>query len=191
MNLHRAAEHTLEDFARVVIEMPDTFRTMRDAMAGQPGAQSFEQSRTTGHTTVVDELGIPMPSISDPTGEAAILRATGRDRAAFEHSEFSRRLIRIMRDVEWLYQCETRWHVRSATEKERRETASRNEPGCESCATIDVVPGVKRWEPIRCTIMVGERKVAVCRWCQDVYARKDRLPTRDELLAHHAGKRVA
>lgn len=191
MKLTHLADNTLEDFARVVTELPSTIETMQAAMAGQPGAQSFEQSRTTGHTTVTDERGNPMPAVSDPTGEAAVLRVMGKDKAAVDEAELHKRMHRIAGDVEWLYRLCMRWHVRPATERERRDTASHNEPGCESCATVDIAPGVKRWEPIRCAIEFGERKIAVCRWCQDFAARKDRLPTREELLAHHAGKRVA
>ena len=67
MNLRRTVE-TLQAHQHV---NPAVRRALDDALADGIHAQNLEGDRTTGHTTVLDDDGLSMPAVSDPTGETA------------------------------------------------------------------------------------------------------------------------
>lgn len=163
---------------------------IRDAMAGQPGAQALQSDRTTGFTTVSDEDGFPVPSVSDPTGEAAIRF----DRARHDLRQLDRLLQQAHRAVDDIRRLVHTYTPRPATECERRQVEQDNDPGCQSCSRTEVTRGVARWEPVwkanRNPGGVLTNPLDLCAWCYRWVETVGRLPTPDELALHHSGKRV-
>lgn len=165
-----------------------TLNAMRDAMAGQPGAQSYEQSRTTGHTTVLDENGNTIPAVSDPTGEAAITD----DLARADEARLDTAITNLARTAEVVADIYLRWKPPSPADAAGLRTAfakllSEGEPGCEICARVDkwVAPHVDASD---CKGNLP-RPYRLCVWCWRWVLDTGRLPTRHELEQHHAGRK--
>jgi hypothetical protein len=161
-----------------------------DALHGWPGAQAFEQDRSSGHTVTVDEDSRARPMVSDPTGEAAILH----DRAAHDLREVDKRIRRIARDVETLVAVAALYTPHSATTRQRTATARFNDPGCTSCARLPspADPKVPRYEPphTRTGVYVAGKAWLLCWWCRRWVKDTGRIPTKEELAAHHRGETV-
>jgi len=181
----RLADDLAELTARIAVHIVTVDRDgrtvvnrMREAMNGQPRAQNLEGDRTTGHTTVTDDQGWPMPSVSDPTGEAALRP----DRAYRDLVELDKQLGRAHAAVEHALRILSAHTPRPSTEAERRKVEVGNTPGCESCARTEVAKGVRRWEPIY--------RQELCSWCWQWERDTGRRPTDAELAAHHDGKRL-
>lgn len=157
-----------------------------DAQAGPPAGR-FDRSSPRGGGAG-----------SDPTGDAALRRV---DATAVHRAELGRCLLRARAAIGRARQLADRYpEARAAGVGERAELARANgryEPGCGSCARLHVAPGVARWEP-RDSRYAGPTTVAgrlaepmvLCVWCHDRTAQWGRLPTVDELEAHHEGRRV-
>lgn len=116
--------HAREDIDRFEIELPNLLRRLRDAMPGQPGAASYEARVTHDH--------------SDATFEAAATLYEGKSPAANDRAELERRIGRIAHEADALIRLARSWQSRGPTDKERRETASANVPGCELHAKVGV-----------------------------------------------------
>lgn len=127
-------DQALEDALRARHALPDALRAMRDAMTGQPGAASYDNPVVGGHTSVLDDRGVPMPAVSDRTGEAA----TDPDPARDDHRATQRDVAALAVIADRLLGRMAKYQRRTATDKERRETEKANEPGCELCARQDV-----------------------------------------------------
>lgn len=135
---------------------------------------------------------------SDPTGDAALRRV---DASGAHRAELARCVLRARGAIRRARQLAAGYpEARAAGAGERAELArvnGRGEPGCGSCARLQVAPGVPRWEP-RDSRFAGPTSVAgrlagpmvLCVWCHDRVAQWGRLPTVDELEAHHEGRRV-
>jgi len=174
---------TLDGQGRTVVNR------MREAMAGQPRAQSLEGDRTTGFTTTVDEDGFPVPAVSDPTGEAGIRI----DHAHRSLVDLDRQLRAAHMAADRIVRILDTFTPRPATSYEQRQLRMDNEPGCWSCAHVEVVRGVPRWEPVWRTGNPGgvlAEPRALCHWCWRFAVDFGRLPTKTELDSHHAGKRL-
>lgn len=108
MRLDSALAHTVDNLLKVSPQFARHLLELRDSMAGQPGAQHFEATRsfraeswcwrherplTVCHRA--DELctGESIP-VNDPTGEAAV----SNDPARAEHKELSKLILRMERD---------------------------------------------------------------------------------------------
>lgn len=74
IDLVKSAEEVLTFFAY----RPGIRRRLVDSLELGIRGQHLESDRTTGHTTVLDENGVPMPAVVDTTGEAAISRDDAR-----------------------------------------------------------------------------------------------------------------
>lgn len=178
--------------AIIASELGPKLHVIRDSLAGHPVAASYEQDRVVGHTTVVDERGVPMPSTVDPTGEAAI----HRDRAAQDHATLTRHIAVLERHATAVADLLARYDARTATDRERRDAARANDPGCESCARVPhPATGSPRWEPpvtAAPTDAAGNlaRKMWLCSWCRRWALDTGRVPSVGELTTHHAGKPV-
>lgn len=177
---------------QITAALPDVLARIHDATSGQPGAARTDTIRSSGHATVLDEHGIPMPAVSDPTGEAGIRP----DPAAAAHNRIEQLAKRLLTDAEALLFELGPWLARAPLAKELRETERANTPGCESCARIDgpALNGVPWWNHPRTTVTLnlvsGERtKVRVCEWCEAVFRADGRLPTEAEVEDHRDGKR--
>ncbi len=188
---------------------------IKDAMAGQPGAQAYDRPRTSGGTTEVwcfTHHGHPpctdvrtscdveiIPSRSDPTGSAAIQRdAAAEDLARLRQamSEGGRMLDACNWPAAWNQAARAhanidRYSAQAPSTIARRDTAKANGlPGCTFCARTEQAPGVKRWVPadtVKPTDVKGVLDVAafVCQWCRKHVASHGRAPTIAECEAHH------
>lgn len=185
----RLIRETLAFLAEADKLVPSAVRGMRDGMNGWPAGVSYETDRSTGHATVLDDAGVSMPAVSDPTGEAAIRP----DPAARDMEWMDRTIDSMHKQAKNLHLLSRRYQNRPATEKERRDTMgdADNARGCELCAELMVAPGVRRWEPVWKTLRVDDKLVPVCRWCGSFIRDTGRVPSRGELEAHHRGERVS
>lgn len=212
------ADATVEGITRTRSALVAALDALDDteAEAGAPRARAYDGIVTTGgrstiwcdrhereveqcHRHDLDCCGAPI-AVSDPTGEAAIrgVKAT-KDRAKLE------RLVRNISDhVSALSGLVERWQPRAPldpkqerkrardAEDARRQVAADNE-SCISCARTEVRPGVRRQEPYHRATTLGGRLDSVtrlCVWCLRFGNDTGRLPTLDELEAHHRGERV-
>lgn len=158
------------------------FDRMRQAVPGLP-AQRFEASTRSS-------------MVADPTGTAALAEAT--DRATADLRMLDRVLVQAKRAVDELLRLVDRYpppHV-GATDRLLAEAEADAEPGCWSCARVPGPAGTPRWEPpiagLGATDVGGRLDVPrlLCWWCYDRARLWGRLPTEEELQAHHSGKRV-
>lgn len=173
----------------VDIEGRTVVNRIREAMLGQPKAQHLEADRTTGHTTVVDDQGMPMPAVSDPTGEAAIRP----DKAAMHLREVDDKLRAAHAAVSRVVTLLALYTPRPATDGEQRSLELDNDPGCESCSRTESSRGVKRWEPVWKRGNPGgvlRDTAGLCAWCYTWTKDTGRLPSMDELALHHSGNIV-
>lgn len=162
------------------------------ALQGNLAAQRYDSPSVAGHRTVLDERGVPMPAVSDPTGEAAIGRV---DLARRDAERFDKALGGLSGNLARLEAIVGRYGPPTAG-SELAVDNTKAEPGCENCAQLRVA-GRQRWEPVdsrrKGKTDVGEQleqPMHLCVWCYDRTATWGRLPTTDELEAHHRGERV-
>lgn len=184
--------------------------------AGAPRAQCYDAPVVSGargvawcwtHEREVDACrrhdldctGHPV-TVSDPTGEAAIHQA----KADSDRRQLQGLLVAINRHVTQLADLVDRWQPRAPidpkaerkrardAEDARRQVTADND-SCISCARTEVRPGVRRQEPYHRATTLGGRLDCVtrlCVWCLRFGNDTGRLPTLDELEAHHRGERV-
>lgn len=190
--LIRRAHTVAQTTAVIAAELGAKLHVIRDNLAGHPAAASYEQDRVAGHTTVVDDRGVPMPGTVDPTGEAAI----HPDRAAADHAELVRHVATLERHATTVADLLGRYDARTPTDKERRDAERAHDPGCASCARIPhPSTGGPRWEPPVTTQPTDAngnlaQPQWLCWWCRRWVLDTGRLPTVAELADHHAGKPV-
>lgn len=210
VNLVQAVEHdphlarAAEDLDLVELALRDVLRRLRDQMAGQLGAQRYDAPQVHGHTTVVDEWGRSMPSVSDPTGEAAVRAASGGDGATNTQRHLARLIVQAHRDAALLLELDPGGdrrrligriartadrmvaivrvvQRRGPTSTERSDTAAVAEPGCKSCARL-VVDGQHWWQLIH--------RGDLCQWCLVHLGDDGALPSLGDVRLHHDGKPV-
>lgn len=184
MRLDDQFDQALEDALRARHALPEVLRSMRDAMAGQPGAHAYDNPVVGGHTTVTDDEGMPMPAVSDRTGEAA----TDDDKARTDHRATQRDIAALAVIADRLIRRFAGYQHRAATEKERKATERANEPGCEVCLRS----GTHTPPKVLSSTAKGNlaRPHRLCGWHLDFVLGTGRLPTDDEERAHQEGRRV-
>lgn len=139
-----------------------------------------------GPSSVLDDQGTPMPSISDPTGEAALRPDKARD----AETQIARHLTAARRALDQAYAEAARWTLRDATAYDAGQTSG-GEDGCESCARIRGPRTARWWNPLyRTTTLADGARIGLCRWCFDWSRRTGSLPPKDQLEAHRDGKRI-
>lgn len=199
MRIDTELDDTLEELLRVRHALDEVVRSMRDAMLGQPGAQSFDVV-TRGARSVAwcweherevlachrDDMFCAGETVAtdDPTGEAAV----EADKARHDHRETVRD-IRTLRIVAGRLTARfALYQQRAADEKERRATERANEPGCELCARVG------EWTPPRVlsSTVKGnlDRPHRLCSWHYEFVLANGRKPTEVEDAAHKEGRPV-
>ena len=142
-----------------------------DGYRGHPKAAAYDSDKVTASGT------------SDPTGNAAMQRAVAEG-----HHKLLRARVRDLVDLAVAVEkLAVSYTPRPATDKERREVDSANDPGCVECARTYVADGVARWEPVHVT---ATGKLSTCRWCYEWERSTGRKPTLGELEQHHSGRKV-
>jgi len=186
---HARAQRQLADAVevldRILVQFPHLWAAVVDALAGQPGAQDTQQDRTSGHTTVVDEHGTPMPARTDPTGEAACRV----DPAAADLRQLRRDCAQIALVAERIIATFARYQARAANEYERAQSAG-GDDGCQSCARVMGRSGLPQWTPVEQGVRLNGDVVKVCRWCRSWISRNGAMPDRKTITDHLAGKRI-
>lgn len=178
-DLQRVADDAADKARRIANALTDTQQRIRDAMAGQPGAQTF------------DGPGIDAQGVGDPTGEAAV----EPDQARKDELDLPRYIRRADAYLQLAVGLVNRYTPRPPSSIERRNVEASNEPGCESCSRIEASKGVPRWEqpytkePSTVTGILTEPKL-LCDWCYRFVRNYGRLPYLREVRDHHDGKRV-
>jgi hypothetical protein len=157
------------------------------ALEGRPQAQRLETDRTSGHATVADDEGIPMPAVSDPTGEAAI----HPDRAASDLRKMNDLLLRMRRDADELSVLQATYRVDGPTADRLRSEADRakvdNKERCESCARVN------HWSPVhRRSTVKGNlpRPMPLCRSCYHDVLATGKLPSLSDVRARAEGRKL-
>lgn len=179
--LQRVADDLADEAERIDRQLLDARRRLRDAMLGQPGAQSFD-----------GDARKPTQSHSDPTARAG----TAPDPARRDDATLERALLRALKHTRLACDVLDRYLPRSPSSLERRAVELANTPHCESCARIELRKGIPVIEqphtkkPSTVNGNLTEAKL-LCRWCTDFTKLAGRLPYRRELrIRYEEGKRV-
>lgn len=161
-------------------EVPDSrdgmtvLQRIREGYNGWPASSSFEGPTARAAT---DRDGEPIPGHADPTGDAA-----GRpDRARDDRLRIDRGIEAATRAITPVMDTVTHHVLRAANVIERAST-KKAEPGCVSCARVSGHHGGSRWEPVY--------RVGYCRWCWEWKRATGVLPSKEDLIAHHDGKKI-
>jgi hypothetical protein len=159
---------------------PAALGRLRDHLAGQPGAASYD-----GPGSVSGQ------SHPDPTGQAALTV----DRAAADRAQLDKDLAALRNAAGAIQAMVLRYGTgRTSPTRQRRHTDRYGDPGCQSCARMTGhEPGTQRWEPVHRTSTVSDNltaPMALCAWCYGFVRDIGRLPNRVELTAHHQGRKV-
>jgi hypothetical protein len=165
------------------LTIPDRIRASYN---GWPAGSGFDGG---GKSSVLDDQGIPMPNVADPTGEAAMRQDRARDDERTIHRDIEaakRALHRALINAR-------RYRLRTANPHEQ-DDASDGDDGCQSCARITGPSGLPWWNPIhRYTVLANGVRVAVCDWCYNQprvgVRHTGELPPKDAVESHRDGRR--
>lgn len=148
-------------------------------------SQRYDGDWVRGRTTRLDECGIPMPDLSDPTGERVVVEGEP-DAARAARLEFDRCILRLEADAGALDDIRRGWLLTAAQRKQLRKEAGADDEGCEVMATVGV------WEPMHVYSDVNanlDRKWRLGRWAYDWVLRHGQLPPHAARKARKDGKR--
>ena len=176
-------EHAAEVLTLATNLLPDAWSRICDGIAGQPSAQQTDSDG--GAASILDDLGVPMPRLSDPTGEAN----TRTDPCRRDLDELRRLAKRLFADSERVIAILRSHQARPANDYEALHTAD-GDPGCRSCSRVKSSSGRPQWSPVHHNIVVNGDKVPVCQWCGRWYTDTGELPSERILRDHHDGKRI-
>ena len=179
----RDLEHADKLVDKIITALPLIWPRIADGVAGQPSAQNYDGD-TGDAGSVLDDQGVPMPALSDPTGEAC----TRRDPCRADLDRLRHLARQLRHHADEATRILARHQPRPADGYQRHHTAD-GDPGCRSCARLEV-GGAPRWEPVYKRRTVGDEAVELCRWCYDWHRHTGTLPARRLLCDHHDGKRV-
>lgn len=178
----RQIEHAAELLTLATNLIPDVWQRICDGINGQPSAQQTDSDG--GSASILDDRGVPMPRLSDPTGEAN----TRPDPCRRDLDELRRLAKKLHADAERTIAILASHQARPANNYQRMTTAE-NDPGCTSCARLEV-HGSPRWEPVHRGVKIGDETYQLCSWCERWARESGALPTRKILTDHHDGKRI-
>lgn len=158
-----------------------------DALPGQPGAASYDTPVVGGHTTVLDERGIPVPAVSDPTGETASELADHGHPAVSDLKSIKRHVAAIASHADALIRISVTWQSRPPTKAEQRETARQNLPGCDLHSGAGLF---SEREPGAGLITAAggfllPKPMHLCAACRQRIGRTQRVPSKQDLQHHH------
>ena len=139
----------------------------------------------------------PRGAYSDPTATAA-LNGSG-DPALEQRAELERLMVRAVASLRLVRELCARNPVPAPADRAGVGLSPSVGASCESCARLPGPgPRGRRWEPpdsrlVGATDVGGrlESRRYLCVWCHEKVRAWGRLPSPDELEAHHAGRRVA
>lgn len=180
----------VEDLLWASHALPSALLAMRDAMQGQPGAQSYDAIRSGLSTVLYCELherdltdcegcdGVPVPVHQDPTGDAGIAFDEARQaqrqaqRLCAEAEQVGDKLVALIRQ----------WQRRAATESERSKAEGDNKPACELHLRVG------QWVPahVLSSTVAGalDHEIRACRDCYERIRSTGAEPSRAD-LEHH------
>lgn len=206
MKLTEQLDRTLDDLLRTTHALPGVLHSMRDAMGGQPRAQNYDTSssvpvlyceRHEGDLADCPEedlcTGRPVDVQSDPTGDAAVDAAMGKDIARRDEKELVRLINLLGRTGEQVVCLVEQWRLRPPNKLERAQTtaameAANDRGNCEVCVRSDVT------NPATVIASTAKdnlpRPYRLCRWHLDFALSYGRLPNQVEEKRHHDGARV-
>jgi len=206
----RAARESLARTLRTLVaharNIDARLTTMRDGLAGQPRAATYDAAIITGQRSVTwcwrhecdvylcHAVGLLCDGepivVADPTGETAI----NPDRVAHDRRQVQRHITALEQHAQALADILAGYQPRPPTDIERVASAQLGEPGCQSCARTKGATGLPRYEPVkvRATRVKGRlvQPMALCSWCYAYTLKVHRLPTTTEIAAHHQGRRI-
>lgn len=186
MKITEQLDRANEDLLRIGNGLPELLRTIRDAMPGQPGAASYDTPVVHGHATVLDDEGIPMPAVSDPTGETAADLVDYGDPAHSDLRAIKRHVSAIASHADALVRIAASWQRRPPTRAEQRKTASANVAGCDLHAKAGLFaerePGAGLIAA--CGDFVLPEPMHLCSACRSRIKRTHRVPSRADLHHH-------
>ena len=202
----RQIEESADLLTRLTAAVPLRWPALVDALAGQPGAQDYSGNPGGPGSVVVCDAhdrdisecqaadlfctGHPIPARTDPTANAGVRG----DPAGRDIAEFRKAAARILRDADVMARILERYQTRPANDYERSlttvEVVGNDDPGCVSCARLEVAKGVPRWEPAEQGAKIDGEVVRLCRWCRSWWGTSGTLPSRDILERHHRGERI-
>lgn len=175
--------HELHDMTGRLIaafEIPDSRDGMtvlqrnRESFNGWPRSSGFDRSPR----RATDEDGEPLPDYSDSTADGA---------GQVDHAHQSRMAMEggISASHQWtravMSEAE-RFMLRKPNVVQQQETDKKAEAGCTSCARLKGRHGGPRWEPVYRTLL--------CRWCWEWRRATGSMPSKEDLQAHHDGKKI-
>lgn len=195
-----------EDLVRCIHLLPDVEARMRATLA-EPGGHGFEVvSRATvlycelHHRDLTDCqrearkledecycTGVPVPTVSDPTGEAAV-----HDRVWADARELHRRRASISDDVAWIVGMVARWSKDDRVPL-RDAKAKADQPLCEIHLRYGYdrpATSKKGTRVKRNGVPILSRPYCLCQWCEDTTQKLGRVPIEVEVHDHVAGKRL-
>lgn len=162
-------------------------------LQGTVVAQRFDPTgRVSGHRTVRDDTGRPVPAISDPTGEAAIGRVD-RARTDLKNLDWALgQLDKAMARIEQIITPYLPAQIRQTMGDD--DGGIQPDPLCESCARY-VQNGVPHRSPIklgmksRTQVKIGGEPILneplfLCTWCYDKVRAWHRLPEPEEIARY-------
>lgn len=159
------------------------------------GLQRMRQAAASPAPTSRAERVVVAGGVSDPTASAAL--AGGHDAAVVDELELRHILQRLYTVACRGKRVLDRYPVAAVLDADTRAVLGLGaaEPGCTNCAQLPGLGGGPRWEPVDSRLtnplaLPDGTALWLCRWCHDALDRWGRLPTRDELATHHAGRRV-
>jgi hypothetical protein len=135
--------------------------------------------------------GIPLPKVTDPTGDDALSTRVWAD-----VREAHRRAHRIEGDAAWFVGLVNRWKDDGITPAKVAELADKNAPKCERHLRYGYEVDARGKEPTKVKHggqAILQDAVRLCRWCEDdvrnrfIDTGERRLPTEHE-VHHHARK---
>lgn len=192
-----------ERLDRIGWRLATTEEAITDAMAGQPGAASYDAIGRSNMKSVLwcdehqQELadchrqehtcsrGIPIPVHPDPTGDAAV----NHDKARSDERQLRKAIHTLENVADLLESIHGAYATREPTAAEKRATEQDNDKGqCEVCSRSDVyTPAIVTSSNAKGNL---PRHYRLCRWHLDFTLSYGRLPNDAEEKRHHDGGRV-
>lgn len=197
----RAAVVAAKDLDKLVAALPGAWSMWAELQPGYSAGRGYDDDSGGGHATRIDPWcevhdqdvrtcrmggsgcgGKAVPSVSDPTGEAATTRNDAMADAALAIESIRA----IVHHVGRLHRALAPYATPDRTALLKLAEGS-GEPGCDSCARLDA------WSPEYRTGTAGgalKDPKRLCRWCYDWTLGRSELPPRDAVRRHLAGERI-
>lgn len=187
MRITEQLDQANDDLLRVSNGLPRILAAIHDALPGQPGAMSYDTPVVGGHSTVLDDRGIPVPAVSDPTGETAADLADHGHPAVSDLKQIKKHVAAVAQHADALVRIAVAWQSRPPTKAEQRETARQNLAGCD----LHTAAGLfSEREPGAGLITAAggfllPKPMHLCGACRLRIYNTKRIPSKQDLHYHH------